>query len=280
MNNHRELYVFSHIPKTAGAFFTTSVYRQIPRHTILCASYHYAIRFENLITGQEDFQQGKEYFDHYVNALTVSQKNQINYIEGHDSFYGIHECIRPDAKFFTFLRDPVARTLSLYNFERMNWEALSVREMHNYFSTHFLKRITDNFLIDGQVPDFETWLTQIYKHNHMFYSSMSDYLQYLKYIDHKRDEASFTEALKKFFFVGITEQFDLDSTYLFNLLKVKNPSGAVNKAKTFVKLESLSPSIINQIQDLNADDLVLYQCALRENQKFKMKRMDFHLNVI
>jgi hypothetical protein len=279
MNNSKELYVFSHIPKTAGAYFTTSAYREIPRHTILCASYNYAIRFQNLITQQEDFQQGKQYFDDYVNALSSSQKNQINYIEGHDTFYGIHQCIRPEAKYFTFFRDPIARTLSLYNFERMSWEGLSARETHNYFSTHFMKRITDNFLIDGQVPDFETWLNQIYKHNHMFYSSMSDYLEYLKYIDDKRDESSFTEALKKFSFVGITEKFDLDSKYLFNLLKIRNPAGAVNKATPYVTLDSLSPSIVNQIKDLNADDMVLYQCALRANEQFKIKNKDFYLHV-
>jgi hypothetical protein len=268
------------MPKTAGHYFSSAIHHALRHDQILKASFNHSQGFINLKTNSEEFYNGKEHFIQYVNSLALQQKQKIQYIEGHDAFYGIHNIIASNARYFAFFRDPIARTVSLYNFERMVWEMLSTKENMDHFLMMLKKRIIDNFLVDGKVPAFEYWLHKIYKYNHQFYSSMSDYLEYLQYIDHKRDEGSFTEALSKFYFVGITEKFDLDSRYLFNLLNIKNPSGTVNNATPYVTLKSMSPSLINQIKDVNIDDFVLYQCALIENEKFKSKNNDFSFKVM
>jgi hypothetical protein len=258
--------VFSHIPKTGGAFITSSLKRENQKNQILKASYNYSQLFMNLSTNKNEYYQGEEHFIDYVNSLSFSQKDQIRYIEGHDAFYGIHETIGSEAKYITFFRDPITRTLSLYNYERMMWERFSIEEKTNPFKMAFKKRITDNFLIGGKVPNFEIWLDQIYRKKHVFYSSMSDYLEYLQFIDEKRDEASFAQALEKFYFIGITENYDHDSATLFNLFGVKNPQGIPNKATQYVTMNSLSPSLLNKIRDANADDQLLYECALRKKE--------------
>jgi hypothetical protein len=272
---HNNLYVFSHIPKTGGAYIASSLKIETQKHQILNAGYTYSKLFTNLTTQRREYYTGKEHFFNYINSLSHKDKEQIEYIEGHDAFYGIHHQIKPKAKYITFFRDPIARTLSLYNYERMMWEKLADKEDLNYFMRMFKTRIIKNFLIEEQIPDFEIWLDQVYKKNHLFYSSMSDYLQYLQFIDDKRDEASFSQALKKFHFVGITEQYSTDSAYLFHLFNIKNPSGIPNKATPYVTMDLISPSILGKIKDLNSHDLILYQCALRENERFKKQSKEY-----
>jgi glycosyltransferase involved in cell wall biosynthesis len=237
------------------------------------------MEFDNLVTQKRDFYQGEQHFNDYIHLLSPKQKQRIRYIEGHDAYYGIHEPFNPAARYFTFIRDPIARTLSLYNFERMNWTILNREIKHDYHMTMAVERLQKHFLIDGKVPDFETWLHKIYKNNYRFYQSMSDNLQYLRYIDDNRDEKSFTEALKKFYFVGLSETFETDARYLFSLLKSKGFIGFENKADSFVTLSSLSPSIINQVKDANTDDLILYECARKANEKCKVQHKDFYVKI-
>jgi hypothetical protein len=278
--NGAPLYVFSHIPKTAGAFFSKSIRFALPEDQAIRLGYNYSAEYLNLITQQREFSTNKEHFLTYLNSLSTDQKMKLKYIGGHDAYYGIHQIFREQARYLTFIRNPITRTISLYNFEiQICYDILKMNDL-DCFKIALKKRVTDNFLIDGEIPNFETWLHTIYKKKHIFYSSMSDFLQSLNYIDHKRDEKSFTEALNKFYFVGITERFESDAAFLFYQLKISKLRGGKNKSIAHVKLSNLSSSLINQIKDLNADDFLLYECAMKKNDHFKNYNHDYHFKSI
>ncbi len=173
----------------------------------------------------------------------------------------------------------MSRTVSLYNYERMAWGTYENIKNPNDYQKKFRKRITDHFLIDGKVPDFETWLHRVYNHHHIFYATMTNYLEYLNFIDDKRDESSLQDALQKFYFVGITESFSTDADYLYHLFNVKTSMGHENVSPGFINKSALSKDILNQIKDVNRDDMVLYECALRENALFKKNTQDFYVKV-
>ncbi len=279
MKQDQELYVFSHIPKTAGSFFITNIKKSNPQHYLMHSSFSYFQPFKNQHTGKTDFYLGKEHYIDYVKSLSPAQKNKIHCIAGHDAYYGIHTLFDRPAKYITFVREPISRTISHYNYVRMLVGVLDKMRNKNHFHVMLNERIVEKFMIDGKIPDFETWLHHVYKHHHIFYNTMSDYLQYLNFIDENRDESSFQDALKKFHFVGVTESFYPDADYLYHQLNVKTSIGKGNTSPGYVNRNSLSSDVINQIRDLNKDDLVLYECALRENSSFKKENKNFYIDV-
>lgn len=263
----RPLIIFVHIPKTAGEVFKRSLEASLPRHSFVRTSFSYFEPFFNLKTRQMDFFQGKEHFVDYIRSLTKEQVEQIRCIGGHDSYYGIHELF-PDAepRYVTFLREPIARTVSLYNFERMSWETYSKKSGDlSVFAFNFLKRMREDFLIDGRPPSFEEWLIKIYDKTIPFYSSMTGFLKHLGFIGDGEKES---DLLRKFYFVGITEQYDEDAAYLFRELGVKKRSSDRNASTPYVSANTLPKGVIDKIVELNRADLDLYESAVLENRRF------------
>ncbi len=279
MTQQDSLYVFSHLPKTAGFHFKSSIEKLNPKQKSLLASFTYAQGFANLHSGKREYYKGKEHFTAYVGSLNQRQVDQIQYVLGHDAYYGIHQLLRKHAHYITFIREPVSRTLSLYNYECMHWSILENIIKPNPNQLMYRDRLTKHFLIDGKIPDFETWLHTIYRRNHIFYYSMTDYLAYLQFIDKERDEQSIQNALKKFSFVGLTDTFDTDSAYLYQLFNVKYPHEDENRSHQLVKRNTLSMKMIQEIRDMNFDDMLLYECAQRQNASFKNNTKDFYVKV-
>jgi len=279
MSESDYVYIFPHLPKTAGEFFKCNVETNLRKHLIR-ASFEHHEPFANYHTKQTDFYRGRDHFEDYIKSLPDDYKNNIHCVAGHDVYYGIHDLFPHPARYFTFFREPVSRTISLYNFERMAWGIYEHLPNPNHFQGILRKRITDHFLIDGMVPDFETWLDCGYGRRHTFYCSLSDSLQYLNFLDDKRDQASFENALNKFYFVGLTETFDEDAAYLYRLFCVRRFSGNENTSPAFVKLRDLSQAVINKIEALNMDDMLLYDCAIRANGLFKKQTKDFGRKVL
>lgn len=60
---------------------------------------------------------GSRYRDSYLEfqQLPQNERFKIDLLRGHH-FYGSHEYLRPNAKYFTMLREPVSRLTSLYNY--------------------------------------------------------------------------------------------------------------------------------------------------------------------
>lgn len=189
-----DLYLVLHLPKTAGS-------------TLLA---NFACNFR----GDEWLPMSPRPTDWQKRTVTDAIQGQLNHktprtrcVFGHWAFFGIHEQVRPESRprYITFLREPVQRCVSLYGFvksrpenpfhgaiARGNWslgqwlasgEAL---ELYNGQVRRLLFDGTNDILLD---PD----LTR-------------DHLEAAK------------GRLREFWFVGLTQTFDFDSSYLYGKL--------------------------------------------------------------
>lgn len=103
MQKYPPIDLFVHIPKTAG---TTMI-------QLLMQNYPQAGTFNLGSIVQQRITEFK--------SLTPDQQNNYQLVVGHMS-YGLHEYIAPSRsyRYFTMMRDPVERVLSLYYFIRRN----------------------------------------------------------------------------------------------------------------------------------------------------------------
>lgn len=104
MNNTNTVFIFLHLPKTGGTTFNAHL-------------------FKNLIWEEEFLHIGPwgEKYRRAHNKLplhkrSLYERNRIKVISGHGVWYGIHELFpHKEPKYFTFIRDPAERMVSLYN---------------------------------------------------------------------------------------------------------------------------------------------------------------------
>lgn len=92
-----KLFVFIHIPKTAGITLRSIFYRQYRKNEI----HHIHWNFDR-----------NDPFASFLN-LSPEKQNKVKIIFGHIPF-GIHEYIQKPVQYFTFLRDPIDRAISHY----------------------------------------------------------------------------------------------------------------------------------------------------------------------
>lgn len=271
MNTNNSLYIFVHIPKTAGETFKHTIEASLPKDCFVRTSFNYFESYYNIKQNKYTFFEGKEAFTSYINSLTVKEKANIKCIGGHDSYYGIHTHFTQPPRYFAFFREPVARTISLYNYERMAWDIHSRKTGPlNIFEENFIKRMKDHFLINHQVPSFEEWLTEVYDNKIPFYYSMTNYLKVLGFLNHDSKNPSFSDALSKFYFIGITERYNEDALYLYKELGINKFAFDTNASTPYVSLDKLGKGVIEKIMEVNQQDISLYEAALKENEKCRM----------
>src|SRR5262249_4113766 len=127
-------------------------------------------------------------------------------------------------------------------------------------------------------PGFEEWLEEIYDQKFPFYYSMVRYLKTLGFIDGSNPD-SILEGLQKFYFIGITERYEEDAFYLFHELGVKRFPSDRNASTPYVSRNQLGRSVIERIGELNREDVVLYEMALKENARFRRTTDYFDMSV-
>lgn len=93
--------IFVHIPKTAGTTLTGIIARQYPSDRTLA---HYSVT---------------ESIDEMLDRVAEHDRTQLRLLQGHFPF-GVHQYLQRPYRYFTFLRAPVSRTLSLYSYARSN----------------------------------------------------------------------------------------------------------------------------------------------------------------
>ena len=169
MDNH--VYCFIHIPKTGGS--TIIVH--------LRTNLDYDTEFVHLGAGGDNYRRryGLEAWEKRSNE----ERNKVRILAGHQMRLGVHELVvgRP-ARYFTVLRDPADRILSVYNFRLQQ---------------------------EGRDIPFWDWYEE-YPRNNGY--------KWLKRAFRLEGDASPSEIIAKldnFWFVGVTEQLGVDLPDLF-----------------------------------------------------------------
>lgn len=154
----RHVDVFMHIPKTGGTTLNTIIKRMYKPDEIL----------------DHESLAGKMVGLH---ELTPAQKNGIKVVAGH-YYYGVHEHFSASASYFTLLRDPIERVVSMYYFLR------------TYPGYERLQQMTlEQFAIaEGEAHDQQTFM--------------------LAGLERGRDPVAAKAHLATFAVVGVTEMFD------------------------------------------------------------------------
>ena len=277
---NKALTILVHIPKTAGETFKHNVEKCLPPDQFLRTSFNYSEPYYDMQEKKIKFFNGKENFKRSIQNWTDQEKNRLKCIGGHDSYYGIHKLFEKQPKYVAFFREPISRTISLYNYERMAWEIYSNKKKpHTIFERDFLKRLNNFFLINHQIPTFEEWLNQRYNQECPFYYSMTRTLQSLHFLPESLPttlpRSILLEGLSKFYFLGTVATFDEDSAYLYHELGINQFAPNTNASPHYVKIETLEKRVIERIKELNQGDLLLYEMVCNENQKFKKKTKNF-----
>ena len=203
-----------------------------------------------------------------LKSMSKEQKNEIRLIIGHTAYYGIHKFF-PDRepRYIIFLRKPVKRTLSHYNFQRM-WFA----QKRNRF---------EGMLLQGnKVLDFKNWFLK----NPVFQNFMCKFLfvhffeKDLRIRNVSFDRKKFNDVkriLNKFYFIGLTENPE-DFLFIYSLLGVERffPNQNISK-KYFIpkNYKDNKEFILNKCQY----DKELYEYARELNAKFKSEHKNFNI---
>lgn len=186
-----DLYLVLHIPKTAGSTLSAN--------------------FRGNFSKGEWLPVFPAVSDHKTRTLRVAIDAEIKRHKtprtrcafGHWVYWGIHEKIRPQARplYITFLRDPVERCISAHGYAR-------TRPANGAF-----RAIVDNHWSLEHGQDMELFNGQV---RHLLYDGSNDILLEA---DLTRDHLEAAkERLRESWFVGLTESFDFDSSYLYGKL--------------------------------------------------------------
>ncbi len=263
--NTENLYIFVHVPKTAGDAFRNIVTRNLAPGRALDASFEYPQTYYNCHTRRVEISYTKEEFFTYLESLTDAEKNKIFFIGGHNAYFGFHTLFHKPARYITFLREPVARTISLYNFHRTLLETLSKKHSLKEPEKSRLAMIQDSFLLKGAVPTFEYWLEHQYNTAENFYSSQAKFLQNAGFIVGNMSKESMEQALSKFYFIGLTESFESDCAFLCEEMGISHSAKKSNASRKYIEEKDLSSDTLEKIRHANRDDILLYDTAKKHH---------------
>jgi len=113
----RVIDVFLHIPKTGGT------------------SLHRALRF--VYVGHKIYTSPPDVRNPEVIAEKIKESGQVQLVRGHVD-YGLHEHVRDSCRYFTMLRDPVKRVVSLF-YDVKHWRGdteVASMQLGDYIESH------------------------------------------------------------------------------------------------------------------------------------------------
>ncbi len=229
MNRDFQHVIFLHIPKTAGTTMRHIIDRQYAPEEIHAF-------------GADAFGSIRAF-----QALPLEERAQIKLLSGHMG-YGLHTYLPGKSIYFTFLRDPVERVISYFNFilrtpDHYLYEIVMSQQMS-------LKDLleTDNALMmnDGQVRLISgVWADPAFGETTREMLAMAE------------------NHLKTHFLVGLTEEFDASLCLLKERL---NWQGEIsyqryNVTTTGFTRETLPAETVTLIKEVNQLDIALYAFA-------------------
>ncbi|MFN2187560.1 MAG: sulfotransferase family 2 domain-containing protein [Candidatus Promineifilaceae bacterium] len=224
--NKNQTVIFVHVPKTAGETLGQIIARQYPDEAYLT--------FETDITGM------------YAEFLEsdVSERSRYSMIKGHIP-YGTHRYIERECRYFTFLREPIERTISHYYYlARMKSHPLAEQSGDTFVSF-------DELLLRG--------LDRTFFNSHTRLLSGVWYDAEPGMCTREHLEMAKENLRKKFTVVGLTEKFDESLMLLQDAFSWKDLRYfRANVTKNRPTKASLSPETLALVENANVLDKELY----------------------
>jgi hypothetical protein len=233
----QEIFIFAHIPKTGGQTLRNCFMRHLELHREFIHLGPY---------GEKDAAaQGL----HPFGERPAEERAHARVILGHHVTADTHRLVpQKSPRYITFLRDPAALLVSLYNYTR------------------------DYRPADRPPVSLEQWLTHKRKprENFMTRFLFENFLQNKP--GSKLSGSALREinaALERFWFVGLTEYLDRDAPRLLERMNVPNDLQRTNVAGVdYKKSVTLDDSLRTELYERNPLDVELYrywEARLAEN---------------
>ena len=141
MENKDYLYIFIHIPKTGGTTIKENIKANLGKDEFISLYWDekpsdlrliseetikklYPLKEEILakisieLSSKKNIFNSKEEAKKYITSLSEKEKEKIKVIIGHHMPYGIHKYFNKKPRYITFLRNPIDRRISEYNYKR------------------------------------------------------------------------------------------------------------------------------------------------------------------
>jgi hypothetical protein len=272
-NSQEPLFIFVHLPKCGGTTINYHLRYRFKKEEFLYLSKNHG--FYNLAKQNYEMLNDRKQIDDYLSSLSPSQRDKIKIISGHAVYYGIHRFFNKKPIYFTFLRDPFTRTASQYSQYR---RGLSKKPAYDAFSdlqySPNTKTIKKRIVKDGAVLEFKDWI----KEKRYQKKAVTQYFIRAKFLRKKCKDSinrkDIENFLKKFYFIGILENFDEDFLLLSRILKLKKFFGDQNVSRNKPTKE-LDKDTLENIKKIfaknNKEDFQLYLAAKEFNRQFKEK---------
>ncbi len=241
----KPLYIFLHIPKCAGSTLAYHIQKNLrPNQYKALYARDFAFGFDHETQIAEAYKE--------VSRLTSVQKDELLVLYGHAIPYGIHKYFPTrDVRYVTFLRDPISRIVSCYNFQRMRLTKHLSKPNRRYFRQF----ISEN----SRLLSFQDWLANKYNRlpNLPVGVSMAIFLQELGYLNKGHlTKGSLSQMRLRFWYIGQTEHFDHDILWFYRELGIGKFFKNKNVSKSYVKN---TKHIIKEIALINKEDGQLYE---------------------
>lgn len=241
--------IFLHLPKTGGSTLHAYLERQFPIEN------NYTVKVIN---------SERIDVDSFIN-MEDKKREKIHLLKGHMMF-GLHEYLKGESKYFTYLRKPEDRLISYYYYalgrpshglhKKLVEEKLSLKD--------FLHQVADKDINNGQI-------------------------RYISGID-DTEQNMLDKALenidKHFSFVGLQEKFDESLLLLSKIYEWGTPYyKSQNVTKNRISVNELDNDTKKTIEELNKGDITLYniieekintQLEQIPNLSFELKKIRFY----
>ena len=244
-----ESYYFLHIPKAAGTTFCFSVLPKFFDYTEICPAHDYP----------------------EVLPMPPAELSKFRLFRGH-FYYFFHRLLPVKPTYLTFLRDPVERTLSLYDHiyrDTRHFQHDAVLSLKDGLrdAVNSPELLPPNFQVTALACDLDPFKTMAearaahpagLDEYSVIYGEMTKRLP-------TRDELAIAcRRLEEMEFVGITERFDESVELLCRTFGwTVPPYESLNIAPVRTRRESVAPDVLEALVQAHQLDFELYEFAKR-----------------
>lgn len=267
------LYIYLHVQKCAGSTFGEHIQRRLPRDHVI--SLYEGYQTFNIPNGAWEYVESREDVERYLLSLSEEQKKRIKVIYGRYLYYGIHTHFTQEARYVLFVREPASRVISNYNHFRRVSETAQDEASKTPSPTHKkrLEGIYEEMHEGGRPVSFDYWCCHRAQHNFI-----TNHLIESGFIESKLHDVTrqdIQQALDKFYFVGLTEQFAQDAAFIFYKLHIAGPFTNENVSHTYFTPHNRHETA-QRILSKNTLDTLVYTYAKEKNERFRRNhRLEF-----